>query len=139
MSTPKMDLQQIVQDIRHNMDKKSIMLKHDLSESQFESVLKESIEKVIRELAPHVERISLFGSYPVRKANLFSDLDILVIMKTEKPFLERIRDLYLRLSLPVDSDILCYTPEEFEVLKKKGFFARALEKEVVLYEKRSAL
>ena len=105
---------------------------------EYELLLKESIENVVKELSPHVERITLFGSYPSNKPDLFTDLDILIIMKTEKPFLERIRDIYSLLSLPVDSDILCYTPEEFEVLRKKAFWVKALAKEVVLYEKSSS-
>ena len=105
---------------------------------EYEKLLKESIQTVVRELSPRVERISLFGSYPGRKPDLFTDLDILVVMKTEESFIERSKHIYSLLSLPVDSDILCYTPEEFEVLRKKPFFAKALEKEVVLYEKRGA-
>ena len=87
-------------------------------------------------MSSRAERISVFGSYARRKSHdLFTDLDILIIMKTDKPFLERMREIYSLLALPVDADILCYTPEEFERLKKRGFFRSLLKEEVTLYEK----
>ena len=58
-------------------------------------------------------------------------------MKTDKPFLERLKDLYSELSLPVDADILCYTPEEFEKMKNTGFMKSALKDSIVIYEKRA--
>lgn len=76
--------------------------------------MEKSVEKIVKNLSGKVERISIFGSYNKRQPDLFTDLDILIIMKTEKPFLERLKEIYFLLSLPVDADILCYTPEEFE-------------------------
>lgn len=84
----------------------------------------------------NVNRISLFGSYARSKADLFTDLDILIIMDTHKPFLERMKEVYALLALPVDADILCYTPQEFERLKKRPFFQKILAEEVILYEKK---
>jgi predicted nucleotidyltransferase len=109
---------------------------------KYVKLIKKSLDNLVLELSNpegvfsgKVERISMFGSYPRRKPDLFSDLDILVVMRTEKPFLERLKEVYSSLSLPVDADILCYTPEEFEVMKKRPFFQEALKKEIVLYEK----
>jgi len=87
--------------------------------------------------ALNVHRVGLFGSYASGKTDLFTDLDILVIMDTDKPFLDRLTELYSLLALPVDVDILCYTPQEFDRLKHKPFFKRILAEEVVLYEKKS--
>ena len=97
-------------------------------------LLNASLEAAIDKLSrlDNVKRISIFGSYAAGKANLFSDLDILVIMETDKSFLERMRELYSLLALPVDVDILCYTPEEFDGLKKTPFMWRILSEEVVL-------
>ena len=95
--------------------------------------LAEAIDKLSK--SDGVKRISLFGSYVRGKADLFTDLDILVIMDTPKPFLEREKEVYALLALPVDADILCYTPDEFERLKKTPFFQKVLAEEVVLYEK----
>lgn len=104
---------------------------------EYAELLEKSVEKVIKNFSGKVEKVSIFGSYTKRKTDLFTDLDILIIMKTEKPFLERLKEIYSLLSLPVDADILCYTPEEFEKIKNRGFFKKIMEDEVVLYEKRS--
>ena len=100
-------------------------------------LLKSSVDKIVDVLAGQVEKISIFGSYPKGKTNLFSDLDVLIIMKTDKSFLERMKEIYTLLALPVDADILCYTPEEWEKIKDRGFFKKILAEEVVLYEKGS--
>ncbi|MGQ9473320.1 MAG: nucleotidyltransferase domain-containing protein, partial [Candidatus Caldatribacteriaceae bacterium] len=104
---------------------------------EYKELLRSSLEMIVEKLQGRVERISVFGSYLGREPNLFTDLDILIIMKTEEPFLKRIKGIYSLLALPVDADILCYTPEEFERLKNRGFFKRIKDKEVVLYEKGS--
>ena len=100
-------------------------------------LLKSSVDKIIDVLAGKVEKISIFGSYPKGKINLFSDLDVLIIMKSDKSFLERMKEIYTLLALPVDADILCYTPEEWEKIKGRGFFKKILAEEVILYEKGS--
>jgi len=109
----------------------------DEKRKEYAELLEKSVEKIIKDLSGKVEKVSIFGSYRKRKPDLFTDLDILIIMKTDKPFLERLKEIYSLLSLPVDADILCYTPEEFEKIKNRGFFKKIMEDEVVLYEKRS--
>lgn len=103
---------------------------------EYIELLKESLQKIVEELSGKVERISIFGSY-TKRADLFTDLDVLILMRTKKSFIERVKEIYSLLALPVDVDILCYTPEEFEKMKEKAFFRKILEQEVVLYEKRS--
>jgi hypothetical protein len=56
-------------------------------------------------------------------------------MKSDKDFVERTKEIYSTLSLPVYADIVCYTPEGFEKMKESPFMKRALEKEIVLYKK----
>jgi predicted nucleotidyltransferase len=104
---------------------------------RYSRLLESSIKRIVNVLSPMVERISVFGSYPRGKHDLFTDLDILIIMKTKKPFLEREKEIYSLLCLPVDADILCYTPEEFTRIKNRGFFKKILAEEIVLYEKGS--
>lgn len=62
----------------------------------------------------HPERIIAFGSYARGEHDLDSDLDLLVVMQTDKAFAER--------TVEVDSifglrdwamDVVVYTPEEF--------------------------
>ena len=104
------------------------------------SLLEQSLQEIVTKLSAleGVERISLFGSYARGRADLFTDLDILVVMDTDKAFLERLRILYRLLAVPVDLDLFCYTPQEFRSLKERPFFKRILQGEVVLYEKKPA-
>lgn len=61
-------------------------------------------------------------------------MDILIIMETDKSCIDRTREIYALLALPIDADILCYTPDEFERLRKTRFPPKILAEEVVLYE-----
>lgn len=104
---------------------------------EYAELLRKSAEEVVKKLRDRVERISIFGSYARGRTDLFTDLDILIVMKTDKPFPERLKELYSLLALPVDVDVLCYTPEEFERMKGTGFLKKVMEEEILLYEKRS--
>src|SRR5438876_10853625 len=72
------------------------------------------MEILIREHEP--EKLILFGSAAQGEVHEWSDLDLVVIKRTEKPLLERIEEV-LRLVRPkVGLDVLVYTPEEMEDL-----------------------
>ena len=102
-------------------------------------LLEYSAGQIVSKLSDlNVKKISLFGSYARGKSDLFTDLDVLVIMDTDRPFTERITEIYGLLALPVDADILCYTPQEFKRMKETPFLKRALADEVVLYEKKTS-
>ena len=83
---------------------------------------------------PGVRRVSLFGSYARGRADLFTDLDVLVVRETNEGFVVRHGELYRALALPVDLDLICYTPEEFDEMRERPFLREALREEVVLYE-----
>src|SRR3989442_1915139 len=69
---------------------------------------------LIREHEP--EKMILFGSAAQGEIHEWSDLDLVVIKRTDKPLLERIEEV-LRLVRPkVGLDVLVYTPEEMEDL-----------------------
>jgi predicted nucleotidyltransferase len=85
---------------------------------------------------PHVEKVILFGSYGAGRRDLFTDLDLLVVMDTEKDFLQRTVDLYRQIQTDVDVDLLVYTPKEFESQALSGFVRHALATGQVLYEKK---
>lgn len=59
-------------------------------------------------------------------------------MERDKPFVERLGALYRLLAVPVDMDLVCYTPEEFEALKDSPFLRYLLRHERVLYESEAA-
>jgi predicted nucleotidyltransferase len=84
---------------------------------------------------PEVERVILFGSYASGKRDLFTDLDILVVMDSDKDFIMRSSYLRTELQVGVDLDLLVYTPQEFDQMRSRGFLNHTLKDCVVLYER----
>jgi predicted nucleotidyltransferase len=80
------------------------------------------IRKVIQALLPYdPEQIYLFGSWAREEQDELSDLDLVIIKKTTKPFFDRLREVYdliPQTAGPVDA--LVYTPEEFAQMQKDG-------------------
>jgi len=94
-------------------------------------------EILIREYQP--EKLILFGSVAQGDIHEWSDLDLVVIKKTEQPLLERIEEV-LRLIRPkVGLDVLVYTPEEVEDLvdeRRVFVLDEIIYKGAVAYERR---
>src|SRR5215510_10755208 len=88
------------------------------------------------------ECIILYGSFAHGDIHEWSDLDLCVIKRTEKRFIERLEEVGL-LTLPrVGCQILVYTPKELEAVKQQGhyfFVDEILGKGKVLYERGKAL
>lgn len=57
-----------------------------------------------------------FGSYGTPEFGRDSDVDLIVVAQTERPFIERPLDYGDLLDLIPDMDLLVYTPEEFAQL-----------------------
>src|SRR5262245_22694570 len=99
--------------------------------------LPSAIERIISELKP--EKIVLFGSYAYGNPTPDSDVDLLVIMKTNAKEIDRyvaVSNLLYPRQFPVD--ILVKTPQEIkaEAKKRGNFFLREiLKKGKVLYER----
>lgn len=102
--------------------------------------LEEAVRRLVDVLSgiDAVRRVSLFGSYARGRRDLFTDLDVLVVMDTPMGFLERLRFLYGALSLPVDLDLVAYTPQELRDLGDSSFLRRVRQEEIVVYEKNPA-
>jgi len=101
---------------------------------------KKILEEKLKEIVPKivemgVEKIILFGSLASDNVNRSSDIDLVVVKKTGKRFIDRLEEFYEYLNLGVATDIFVYTPEEFEQMKEGSFLKSALRKGVVLYEK----
>jgi predicted nucleotidyltransferase len=102
---------------------------------------KEKLENELKRIIPEIiktgiEKIILFGSLNSGEIHKTSDIDIIIIKKTEKKFLERIEEYYNYLNPKVAIDIFVYTPEEFEEMKKwNSFILFVLKKGRVIYEK----
>jgi predicted nucleotidyltransferase len=79
------------------------------------------IERVVASIAAlGVERVILFGSWARGESDEFSDLDLVVIMRTEKRFLDRLKDVYLAVMPDFAMDALVYTPEEYARMLDEG-------------------
>ena len=71
-----------------------------------------------RKLTRHKVRAAyFFGSYVQGQASAWSDIDLLIVMPTTIPFIERSRDFFELYELGLPIDILVYTPEEFKNLE----------------------
>src|SRR5215211_835772 len=98
--------------------------------------LRPAIRKIVRELNP--EKIVLFGSYAYGIPNPHSDVDLLVIMKTNASRKDRswaVSRLLLPRPFPVD--ILVKTPQEIKNGLERGdfFLKEILTRGKVLYDR----
>jgi predicted nucleotidyltransferase len=101
--------------------------------------LTQQINKIVESLkAYEPERIILFGSAVRDDFDEYSDLDIVIIKKTDKRFVERLVEVveFLGPDLP-HADIFVYTPEEFERMKEEEnpFIEQVLKSGKIVYEK----
>ena len=106
--------------------------------------LEAELERIVRVLVEQYdpECIILYGSFAHGEIHAWSDLDLCVIKRTEKRFIERLEEVGL-LTLPrVGCQILVYTPKELEAVKQQGhyfFVDEILGKGKVLYERGKAI
>jgi predicted nucleotidyltransferase len=97
--------------------------------------LERELDKAVDELKRMgAERIVLIGSMQEGSIGPFSDIDLVVIMRSDKRFLDRLKDVYSRIQPSVAMDILVYSPQEAEALSEtSSFLGYALEKGKVIY------
>ena len=84
------------------------------------------------------EKIILFGSYAYGKPSKNSDLDILVIMKSNLPRYKRSIPIYKALAgMLIPKDIIVYTPREVEEWDNvpQAFVTTAMTRGEKIYEK----
>ena len=90
-------------------------------------------------LGPHLRRSCraiVFGSVARGEADEWSDLDLLIVAETPRPFFERFKDFAGIYDVWPRLDLLIYTPQEFEqlVAQENPLVLRAIEEGVVLHE-----
>ncbi|MFH1829948.1 MAG: nucleotidyltransferase domain-containing protein [Pseudomonadota bacterium] len=115
-----------------------------LTESQksrramLEQELKRIVEVILKNYQP--QKVILFGSLAIGEVQEWSDIDLMVVMETDKPFMQRIKEMVECIKPNVGTDILVYTPKEFEELcKSRRFFQDEIdEKGRTVYEKQVA-
>jgi len=107
--------------------------------AQYCEALKQALEQAVARLSqlPEVERIILFGSYQRGRRDLFTDLDLLIVIDSPEDPVTRSARLYRHLggAIGVDLDLITYTPQEFRQNKKSGFLKQVLGKGEVIYER----
>jgi predicted nucleotidyltransferase len=76
-----------------------------------------------------IERVIVFGSVARGQAGARSDLDLVIVQRTSKRFLDRLDEMYRLLVPQVACDLLVYTPEEFERLREERSFVARIARE----------
>jgi predicted nucleotidyltransferase len=107
---------------------------------EYARALDSAMRDIIAQLSqiPEVEKVILFGSYAAGRRDLFTDLDLLVVIDSELDFVHRTAEMYAKIHTNVDMDLLVYTPEEFTKNQDSRFIRKVLETGQVVYEKKSA-
>lgn len=87
------------------------------------------VKTIIDQLKPYQpEKIILFGSYAYGKPSEDSDVDLVVIKKTNQSFHERQKQARLMLKTTTPVDLFVFTPEEFEKAKQNNLFLQEVAK-----------
>ncbi len=87
-----------------------------------------------------VELVILFGSQAGGRTSVSSDLDLIVVRRDRRPFLERLDALYRLLVPSVALDLLVYTPEELErLVEERSFVAAAVREGKLLLDRRAGV
>lgn len=80
------------------------------------------------------QAIILFGSASRREMGKDSDLDILLIKKTDKSFQDRMREARMSVRTNLPLDIIVLTPKEArEFPKRSTFFSQIIEEGKLIY------
>ncbi len=104
-------------------------------------VNKEQINNILKIITSNAEpeKVILFGSYAKNTYTENSDLDLLIIKKTNLPRHLRaleLRKLFRGLKIPID--LLIYNQKEINKWKdiKSSFIAQVISEGILLYEKK---
>lgn len=103
-----------------------------------DEILQEIVNRIIAAVDP--DKVILFGSYACGKPKRESDLDILVIKKTDLPRYKRSIPVYDALrGLTIPKDIVVYTPEEVKDWENvpQSFVTSVMRRGRALYEKQA--
>jgi len=96
-------------------------------------------DRIVQAYKP--ERIILFGSAATGTAREDSDLDLLIIKRTRKPYFQRIKEVIRAIHIWRSTDIFVLTPEELAIgIRDNRFFLtkEILAKGKVIYDRRDA-
>lgn len=103
--------------------------------SERQALLARELERIVQALREMgVQRVVLFGSAAREEIGAWSDLDLIVVLDSDRPFIKRLGMLYERIQPRVGLDLLAYTPQEFEAIRERPFIRQALQEGKVIYE-----
>jgi predicted nucleotidyltransferase len=105
--------------------------------TRYAKALDQDLDSLVAQLRalPEVCQVILFGSFALGRRDLFTDLDLIVVLDSPLDFVSRGAALARRLRARVALDLLVYTPHEFEQLRHRPFLRQALATAKVLYER----
>jgi predicted nucleotidyltransferase len=97
------------------------------------------IDRLRRHVEPHVRRarkVIAFGSVARGDADEWSDLHLIIVAETARPFFERFKDFRGLYDVWPRLDLLIYTPAEFEQMlaDENPLIAAAVAEGIVLHE-----
>ena len=101
-------------------------------------LLQKELARYVRLLLqlPNVTKVIAFGSSVSGETHETSDIDLLVVMKTDQRFFDRIDTLQDILNPVVAADMFVYTPAEYQqMLGWSDFVRSATETGQVLYDR----
>jgi len=101
--------------------------------------LLDDLDVLAQRLHPHLKgarRAIVFGSVARGEADDASDLDLVIVADTQRPFLERHRDFAGLWDVWPRLDLLVYTPAELEQMQSEGnpFIEQVFAEGRVVYE-----
>lgn len=80
------------------------------------------------------QAIILFGSQARGEAKKDSDMDILLIKKTNQSFSDRMREIRSRIRTKIALDLIVLTPEEVASMRQKStFFSQIFKEGKIIY------
>ena len=101
-----------------------------------EGIIRDIVRRIVESAQP--EKVILFGSRARGDAGPRSDFDVLVIKPSDEPRYRRSIPLYVALAdLPVEVEVIVYTPEEVEEwsLVPQAFVTTAVREGTTIYER----
>ncbi len=104
--------------------------------SILENEIKRITNLIIQKYFP--EKIILFGSAVKGNIHQWSDIDLVLIKKTDKRFIDRLHEVHLLTRPSVGVNFIVYTPEEAQrmIEENRYFFVKEIiNKGKVLYAK----
>ena len=110
------------------------------ADAKAQDVLAKTVQVIAQEYQP--EEIVLFGSYAYGTPDTESDIDLLIVKKTEKPFFQRLFEVQRIVSEVCRGyalEPIVLSPGEIEERLQLGdqFIKEILTKGVVMYERQS--